>query len=242
MTRPGIFYGLGVGPGDPELLTLKAARILREVPVVCYPSCKEGAPSYASRIIENFLQPHQTVRGLLFPMQKDLEALLPVWKEQLAIMVGYLRQGKDVAFATEGDPFFYSTFVYMYELIREEHPEIEVQVVPGVSSVMASSVKTGWPLTMADERMAILPATYEDSFIEKALDDFDTVVFLKVNTSLKKLAALLKKKELLKKAVVVECCGSPKERIFWDVEAAAKERLNYLSLVIVKKERLAAYA
>ncbi|MFY9268712.1 MAG: precorrin-2 C(20)-methyltransferase, partial [Candidatus Manganitrophaceae bacterium] len=143
--------------------------------------------------------------------------------------------GREVAFITEGDPFFYSTFVYLYDLMRQLHPEVTIEVIPGISSVMAASVRAGVPLAMADERVAVLPATYEDLFLKEALEWFDTVVFIKVSSVLPKLIALLDEMKLLDRAVMVERCGSAEERLVRDLTTLREERLNYLSLVIVRK-------
>lgn len=244
----GTFYGIGVGPGDPELLTIKALNRLQAVDVLCYPACRPGAGSYALRIVQGLMAeqtelkerrksfaPGPTLKGLLFPMEKDMERLVPIWKESVAAIYADLSAGREVAFITEGDPFFYSTFVYLYDLMRQLHPEVAIEVIPGISSVMAASVRAGVPLAMADERMAVLPATYEDAYLKEALDQFDTVVFIKVSSVLPKLIALLEKMKLLHCAVMVERCGSPEERLVRDLTTLKEDRLNYLSLVIVRK-------
>ncbi len=234
--RLGTFYGIGVGPGYPELLTIKALNRLRSVDVICYPACRPGAGSYALRIVRELVGERAELKGLLFPMEREMERLVPIWKDSVAAIYDDLSAGREVAFITEGDPFFYSTFVYLYDLMRQLHPEVTVAVIPGVSSVMAASVRAGVPLAMADERMAVLPATYEGAFLKEALDRFDTVVFIKVSSVLPKLIALLEEMNLLDRAVMVERCGSAEERLVRDLATLKEERLNYLSLVIVRKE------
>lgn len=231
----GKFYGVGVGPGDPELLTVKALNRLRSVDVICYPACRPGAGSYALRIVQGRVGERAELKGLLFPMEREMERLVPIWKDSVAEIYGDLSVGREVAFITEGDPFFYSTFVYLYDLMRQLHPEVTIEVIPGISSVMAASVRAGVPLAMADERMAVLPATYEDAYLKEALDRFDTVVFIKVSSVLPKLIALLEQMKLIDRAVMVERCGSAEERLVYDLTTLRGDRLNYLSLVIVRK-------
>ncbi|HXN07280.1 MAG TPA: precorrin-2 C(20)-methyltransferase [Nitrospiria bacterium] len=234
--QTGKFYGIGVGPGDPELMTIKGLNRLRSAGIICYPACRPGAGSYALRIVENLVEDKSRFMGLLFPMEKEMERLLPVWKESVETIHQKLREGTDVAFITEGDPFFYSTFVYLFRLMRELHPEVEIEVVPAVSSITACAVRAGVPLAMADERVAVLPATYEKEFLRDALRHFDTVVFLKVSSVLPALVSLLEEMDLIDRAVLVEKCGSPEERLVRDLRSVKDERFNYLSLVIVRKE------
>ncbi len=231
----GTFYGIGVGPGDPDLLTVKALNRLQAADVICYPACRPGAGSYALRIVQGLVGERAELKGLLFPMEREMEKLVPIWKESVDAIYADLSAGLEVAFITEGDPFFYSTFVYLYDLMRRLHPDVRIDVIPGVSSVMAASVRAGVPLAMADERVAVLPATYEDAFLKEALDRFDTVVFIKVSSVLSKLVALLDEMKLLDRAVMVERCGSAEERLVRDLATLREARLNYLSLVIVRK-------
>lgn len=233
--QSGTFYGVGVGPGDPELITLKALRVLHSVAAIYYPACAPGAKSYASKIIQRHVRPDQSFTGLPFPMEKDMERLRPIWDESAATMAEDLLAGCDVAFITEGDPFFYSTFVYMYRIIRDRYPDISVEVIPAVASPMAAAARTGVPLAMADERLAVLPATYDDGYLLRALEEFDTVVLLKVNSVMPKVITLLEKRGLINRAVFVERCGAAGERVVTDLRQLEGERLNYLSLVIVKK-------
>lgn len=235
MPATGKLYGVGVGPGDPELLTLKAHRVLNRVHAIAYPACKEGAPSYASNIVKGQVPGTTQMMGLLFPMIKDTEKLAPIWKQSVEKIYGILREGRDVAFITEGDPFFYSTFLHIYGIFKQDHPDVAIEVIPGVSSVMASSIVADWPLTVSDERMAILPATYEGDRLESALDQFDVVCLMKISGVLDETLSLLERKNLLDKSVFVERAGSDRERVVRDVGSLKGTKVNYLSLIIVKK-------
>ncbi len=236
MKKTGTFFGVGVGPGDPELITVKAHRVLNSVDVVAYPACKEGADSYASRIVNGIL-PEQTKRmGLLFPMLKDTEPIKPIWRESMEKMVAHLKQGKNVAFITEGDPFFYSTFLHMYSLFQAEHPEIPIVVIPGVSSLTAAAVASRRPLAVSDERMAVLPATYEPEKILQTLREFDVIVLMKISGVLDQVLDAIDAAGLTRQSIFVERVGSHEERIVGDISALRGKKVNYLSLIIVKKE------
>jgi precorrin-2/cobalt-factor-2 C20-methyltransferase len=139
-------YAVGVGPGDPELLTRKAERILREVPVICAPTANPADSSYALSLVEPFLdRDRQEVIIQVFPMRMDQAGLEEFWEMAAAEVVERVRLGKDVAFITIGDPFVYSTFLYLYRIFREKYPDIPVGV-PSISSINAGYRRQHSPL------------------------------------------------------------------------------------------------
>ncbi|MBI2908456.1 MAG: precorrin-2 C(20)-methyltransferase [Chloroflexi bacterium] len=232
----GTFFGVGVGPGDPELITVKAQRILKWAPVICLPKSREDAGSYVRGIISHLIDPaRQEVMELVFPMTKDRAQLEEHWAAATGKVVAKLRSGQDVAFVTEGDPFVYSTFMHLYAEVRDRYPNVTVEVVPGVSSITSAAAVAGLPLVDGAERLAVLPATYEGEQLTQVLRDFDTVVLLKVNRVFDRVLETLEKLGLADRAVFVSRCGSPQQRIVRDVRKLRGEELDYLSLMIVKK-------
>jgi precorrin-2/cobalt-factor-2 C20-methyltransferase len=229
-------YAVGVGPGDPELLTRKAERIIRQAPVICAPAATAGDSSHALAIVEPFLDRScQEVIVCIFPMKKEQEGLEKFWEEAAETVVAHIRQGRDVAFITIGDPFLYSTFLYIYRILRERHPEITIEAVPGVSSITSAAVAAGVPLAAASERIAILPATFEEEKLRRTLLDFDTIVLMKVNRVFDRVYALLKELGLDGNGVFVSRAGTAKEQVVHDLESLVGKKLDYLSLLIVKK-------
>ena len=229
-------YAVGVGPGDPELLTRKAERILREVPVICAPTATPADSSYALSIVEPFLDRNrQEVIVQVFPMRKDQEGLAEFWETAADEVAEKVRQGSDVAFITIGDPFLYSTFLYLYRIFRERYPDIPVEVVPGISSVSAAAVAAGIPLGMASERIAILPATFEEKDLARTLQEFDTVVLMKVSRVFDGVYALLQELGLERNGVFVSRVGSAEQEVVFDLGSLVGRKLDYLSLLIVKK-------
>ncbi|KAF0219339.1 MAG: precorrin-2/cobalt-factor-2 [Geobacteraceae bacterium] len=232
----GRIYAVGIGPGDPELLTRKAERIIRSVPVICAPTGNADTSSYALSIVEQFIdRTRQEVLVQVFPMRKEQEGLSAFWEKAAAEVAERVRQGKDVAFITIGDPFLYSTFLYLYRIFREKYPEIPVEVVPGISSIGAAAVAAGIPLGMAADRIAILPTTYEDDELRKTFLEFDTVILMKVNRAFDRVYALLKELGLDRKAAFVRRVGSGEEEVVFDLGSLVGEKLDYLSLLIVRK-------
>lgn len=229
-------YAIGVGPGDPELLTRKAERILREVPVICAPTAVPGDSSYALSIVEQFLdRGRQEVIVQVFPMRKNQEGLEEFWEQAAAEVVERVRLGQDVAFITIGDPFLYSTFLYIYRIFREKYPEIPVEVVPGISSINAASVAAGVPLGMASERIAVIPAAFEEKDLARTLQEFDTVILMKVSRVFDAIYVLLQELGLERNGVYVSRVGSPEEDVVFDLASLVGKKLDYLSLLIVKK-------
>ena len=229
-------YAIGVGPGDPELLTRKAERILRSVPVICAPTAGPADSSYALSIIEPLLDlTRQEVIIQVFPMRKDQAGLDEFWQAAAAGVAERVRRGSDVAFITIGDPFIYSTFLYIYRIFREKYPDIPVEVVPGVSSINAAAVAAGIPLGQASERIAIIPAAFQEKDLLKVLRDFDTVVLMKVSRVFDGIYALLKESGLEKKCAFISRVGTAEQEVVFDLESLLERKLDYLSMLIVKK-------
>ncbi len=233
----GTFFGVGVGPGDPELITIKAQRVLREAPVICLPKSREEGASYVRTFVSHLIDPsRQQLVELVFPMTKYRSVLEQHWAAALEQVLTPLRRGRDVAFVTEGDPFIYSTFMHLYCLVVESHPEIPVKVIPGVSSINASAAAAGLPLVDGAERLAVLPATYEGDQLAEVLRLFDTVVLLKVNRVFDRVLGVLDELGLAEQAVYVKRCGSEEQEVVRDVRTLRGKELDYLSLLIVRKQ------
>ena len=234
--KTGTLYGIGVGPGDPELITLKGYRLLQESPVIAFPAKKMGSPSYAQKIIDQHVKPEgKELLGLVFPMTRDKDVLKREWANTVSILSEQLLAGKDVAFVTEGDPFLYSTFIHLMREMNEHQPEIPVEVVPGISSVNGTAARLGLPLADGDEVFAIVPATADGATMKKAIENHDAVVFIKVAKVIDQMIDILTELDLIGKAQVVTRVTSEEEIIYPDVAALKGTKLDYLSLMVVRK-------
>jgi len=229
-------YAVGVGPGDPELLTRKAERILRQASVICAPSANPTDSSYALSIVEQFIdQSRQKIIVQTFPMKKEQKGLEPFWDNAAREAAEIVREGKDVAFITIGDPFLYSTFLYIYRILREKYPDVSIEAIPGITSINAAAIAAGVPLAAASERVAIIPAAFEEQDLRRVLVDFDTIVLMKVNRVFEQVYALLQELGLEKKGVFIRRVGSAEEEVVFDLGTLLGKKLDYLSLLIVKK-------
>jgi precorrin-2/cobalt-factor-2 C20-methyltransferase len=231
-------YAVGVGPGDPELITRKAERIIRGAKVICAPTGTADAASYALSIVAGLIDPvRQEILTQVFPMMKKGEELESAWEEAARQVIERIDKGLEVVFITIGDPMLYSTFLYLHRIIRKRRPEIKIEIVPGISSINAASAAAGIPLGMAADRIAILPATFEDYELRKTLLEFDTVVLMKVSRVFDRVYALLLELGLADRGVFVRRVGSGQEEVVFDLASLLGRELDYLSMLIVRKSR-----
>ena len=231
----GCLYGVGVGPGDPELVTLKAQRVLQSVPLVCVPQADASADSFALSIARSFIDTdRQEILRFAFPTD-DAEAAADVWETAAATLAGRLQQGQDAAFITEGDPMLFSTFSYVLESIKANYPEIAVEIIPGVSSVMAAAARASLPLVTHGQRLAILPAVYGIDDLREAIANYDTIVLMKVNRVLLDALANLESLGLAGKGIYVRRATTAREQVVQDLRQLTEEDLDYFSLLIIKR-------
>ena len=235
-TSLGCLFGIGVGPGDPELLTLKALRIIQAAPVVCVPQSETRTDSYALGIVREYLDmDKQEILRLPFPVD-DPEGAAGVWRSGADILAQRLYRGQDVAFVTEGDPMLFSTFIYVLEAFKAEHPSIPVEIVPGVSSIMAAAASSGVPLAKHGQRLAVLPAVYGIDDLSEAIASYDTIVLMKVNRELLQTLDHLETLGLAGKTVYVRRVTTSGEKVVDDVSQLTQEDIDYFSLLIVKRD------
>ena len=232
-------YGVGVGPGASDLLTVRALAILRAVDVIALPRASEWGESMAWSIVAPALGEARAEKLFLtFPMQKDPEVVQPALGRAMDAIGERLRAGKSVAFATEGDPSLYSTFIYVAEEARRRWPDVEIEVVPAVSSPLAVAAVAGLPLADGQERIAIVPANYGVDDLDRVLAMFDTVVLMKIGPEMPRIIAGLERAQLLDRAVYVAKATMREQRIVRDLRQVAAERGDCFAMVVVaKKER-----
>lgn len=178
MTNPKL-YCIGCGPGDPDLLTLKAIDIIKNADIIYTPTAREGKPSVALSIVEKFLNKDTEIHQLVFPMIKDFNNLKENWKNNTIEITNSIRKGKKTAYLTVGDPALYSTWIYIYKEIIKEHKDIEVEIVPGITSIFSFSAEIKTPIGEGEEIIGIIPACYNLDRLKIAAQCCDTLVFLK---------------------------------------------------------------
>lgn len=240
MTTPqyGRLIGASLGPGAPELITRRAWAVLNGDARWLYPVKKAEESSYALSIVtRGGLEVPADAEELVFPMTRDAEILTKAWARAAARTVELLAEGRDLVFLVEGDASTFATFGHLARVVRELVPEVEVETIPGVSSFAAAAATTGTTLAEEDETLAVIPAAYGVEVIDHLLDEFDTLVLLKVKPLVDEVLELLERRELLTTSCFIEKVGSPDERIVRDVASLKGEKVNYLSLMLVQNPK-----
>lgn len=234
----GRLIGASLGPGDPELVTRRAWAALQSGARWVYPVKKAEEASYALSIVERGgLDLPADAEPLVFPMTRDAGILARAWARAAARTVELLAEGRDLVFLVEGDASTFATFGHLARAVRELAPEVEVETIPGVSSFAAAAAATGVTLAEEDETLGVIPAAYGVAVIDRLLDEFDTLVLMKIKPLLDETIELLERRGLLGAACFVEKVGAPDQRIVRDVARLKGEAANYLSLLLVRNPK-----
>ncbi|MGC5778000.1 precorrin-2 C(20)-methyltransferase [Methylobacterium sp. NFXW15] len=239
MATTGTLYGVGMGPGDPDLLTVKARRILERAPVLVH-FCKQGKRGNARGIADAILRDPSREMALAYPYTTELHPEHPDYVSALAAfydeasdkLAAHLGAGRDVAILSEGDPFFYGSFMHLWRRLKDRFP---VDVVPGVTGMSGCWTRAGTPITWGDDVLTVLPATLSFDTLVERLRGTDAAVVMKLGRHLPKVRKALTEAGLLSRAVYVERGTMPGERVI-PLEVKADDDAPYFSMVLVPGE------
>jgi len=224
---------IGVGPGDPELLTLRAARLLGECSLVLHAG-KLDDSGFAFEVVAHLLRPEQVVRGMSLAMRRGPDDGSVGYDRVADALIQAAHAGMTAGFLTEGDPMLFGSGSYVAERLRAMAPDLPVEIVPGVSAISAAAARLGWPLAQKAEILTVCPATYHLGDIGAILDRGGSSCWLKAADVLPRLVEELARRGRLDRAALVERVGRPDERVFLDLRAASRESLSYFSMVLVR--------
>lgn len=243
--QQGRLYLVGIGPGDPELMTCKAVHVLENANIWVAPKAKENGNSSALQIAAAQVSlDEKTVLELRFPMKKIRLGQEPVpevtdgWRKAADIVQTHLDKGHDVAFPTLGDPSLYSTAFYLLATMQERTPEVKVTIIPGITAMAACSARVCSPLGLGDDVVSIVPAAFDDDRLREILQTFDAVVLMKVFRKMPRIIALLDELGLTDKAVLIERCGLDDQKIYTDIREAQGRDLHYFTTLLVRKKQI----
>ncbi len=230
----GTLYGISVGTGDPELITVKGLRLLQKTKIIAFPAGINQKPGIAEQIIAQWLHSEQITIALDFPYTKDEAVLQKAWQQAAAKVWQYLKQGIDVAFACEGDVSFYSTFTYLAQTIQQSYGAVTIITVPGICSPTAAASDLHIPLAIGNQRLTILPAIYSWEDLEQALGSSDVVVLMKVSSVYQQVWQILQQHGLLESSSLVERASSCDRKIYPNLKDHPKLQLSYFSILIIR--------
>lgn len=230
MSGLGTLYGLGVGPGDPELMTVKAWRILSLAPVIAYPQPASG-DSLARRIASPFIPEGVTELPFTVPMREDRAPARQAYDAAAAAMAQHLDAGRDVALLCEGDPFFYGSFMYLFERLAASH---RIEVVPGVSSLTASAAALGRPLAARNDVLKVVPATVGAARLRAEIESADSLAIIKVGRHFEAVRSVLRDMGLSERASIVESATHADQKIT-PLEDIPEGERPYFSTILLYK-------
>ena len=228
VTSPGTLYGVGVGPGDPDLLTLKAVKVIAQAPVIAYPAA-EGADSLARAIAAPHIPAGRTEIAVVTPMVPGRFPANDLYDSYATEIAGHLAAGRDVAILCEGDPFLYGSFMYLFLRLAEEYP---TQVVPGVSSLAACAAVAGAPLVSRNQVLTVIPGPLDAAELETRLAGSEAAAIMKVGRHLPKVRAVIAKLGRLDRAQYVEHATMANQKVL--PLAKAPDTAPYFSMILVR--------
>jgi len=232
---PGTLYGIGIGPGDSELITLKGARLIGACPNLFVPKARTAAESVALSIARPLVGPAARIEELLFPMTTDREELARRWDDAATRIGRVLAAGEDACFLTLGDPLLYSTYIYLLRALRRAIPDLKIVTVPGITAFGAAAALTDFPIGEGKEPVTIIPAADDLTAVQRALEYGGTVVLMKIGKRLPEILELLEGKGLLENSVFVSHATMAEQRVETDLRRLKAEgpETGYLSIILV---------
>ena len=225
----GTLYGIGVGPGDPELMTMKAHRLIASARILAYPAPDSGT-SFARSIAAGAIRADAVEIPMVVPMRVARFPAQDVYAGAAETIAGHLAAGEDVAVLCEGDPFFYGSFMYLFARLSARFP---CEIVPGVSSLAACSAALARPLTARNDVLTVIPGPVDDDALRARIEGAEAIAIMKVGRHLPRIRALLDDMDLTARAGYVERASLSEQRVM--PLAEAPEGAPYFSMILIYK-------
>ena len=229
----GKLFGIGVGPGDPEILTVKAINAIQHIDVIIAPKTEKKDGSVALNIASQYIKPETEIVYQVFPMTVGFAEDDTAWQSNKQEILELLQAGKNVGFLTLGDPMFYSTYIYVFRLLQ--HEAVEIETIPGIPAFCAIGSATNTPIVEGDSILSIIPANMPEDRVRSALKTCDNAVLMKVYKNSDAVIDMLAEEGLAKQAVLASRCGLDDEVIIRDISGEKGRKLNYLSTILTRR-------
>ena len=234
-SKSGTLYGIGVGPGDPELIPVKAVNLIGKVDIIYTAASSKNDYSLAVEIAKPYIPASAAIHNMSFPMSKDPNVKQRAWEEHALQIVETLKSGQSAAFLTLGDPLTYSTYGYLIRQIQRLWPLAPIVTVPGISSFQAAAATTNMPLVEGDESLLIVSGVHGGERLRALAESVENVVCLKVYRNMQSICDALEETGLAQGSVSVANCSRKEEKVYYDLRDLEHERPNYWTLIIAKQ-------
>ena len=234
--KTGTLFGIGVGPGDPELIPLKAVRILKAVDVIFTAASTKNDYSLAVKIAQPHIPHGVEIMKLEFPMSKDKQVKEAAWQANARRIAEVLEMGRNAAFLTLGDPLIYSTYGYVLRHLQMGWPGLPIVTVPGITSYQAAAAATNRPLVEGEESLLLMSGVYGGERLRQMSPKPENVVFLKAYRNLEGICQALESADMLSGSVAVSNCSNENQQIHNDLKQLCGQQPNYWTLVIAKRK------
>lgn len=234
-------FCVGCGPGDPELLTIKALNLIKEADVIFVPTSKSDKPSIALSIVAKYINKSTKIINLVFPMIKDKNSLKEYWKKNTSEISEMVRTGKRTLYLTVGDPSLYSTWIYIHRELKNNHKDIEIEIIPGITSIFAFAAESKISLVEGDEHLSVVPACYDLNKVKNTVKSSDTIVFLKDGRYFDNVINMLSETGFSEESqIAIAQDVSTKENILEikklkDLKGKKQPSQTYFSIMVVKR-------
>ena len=234
MKNTGKLYGVGVGPGDPELITMKAVRVIKEADIIFTAASTKNTYSLAVEIASPYISESIRIEKLSFPMTKDVKEVETAWINNAKQIAQSLKQGKTAVFLTLGDPTTYSTFGYILKKMSCVLPEADIETIPGITSFHAASARLNRILVEGEESLLVTSGAFGGDRI-RAINGVENVAIVKAYKNIKDINKALTETGLSKRSVAVSKCGRQNEEIIRDLDKLEKRDPDYWTLILASK-------
>ncbi len=234
-------FCVGCGPGDPELLTIRALNLINEADVIFVPTSKLDKPSIALSIVAKYIKETTKIINLVFPMVKDKDSLKDYWKKNTLEISQMVRTGKKTLYLTVGDPSLYSTWIYIHRELKKDHKDIEIEIIPGITSIFAFAAESKISLVEGNEHLSIVPACYDLNKVKNTVKASDTIVFLKDGRYFDNVIEMLSESGFGEETqIAIAQDVSTKENILEikhlkDLKGKKQPSQKYFSIMVVKR-------
>jgi precorrin-2/cobalt-factor-2 C20-methyltransferase len=233
----GTLYGIGVGPGDPDLIPVKSIKILSRAHIVFTAASTKNEHSLAVEIARSHIPKTTTIKMLYFPMTRDEKVRRASWTRNASIVIEHIIQGKEVAFLTVGDTMTYSTYGYLLKQIKASAPHIPIESIPGISSYQAAAARLNNPLVEGEESLLVTSGVEGGDRLRQMFCKPESVVFMKAYRNVGDILSAVDEAGSYDDCVGISKCGLPEEEILTDLKALNAKPPNYWTLIIAKQKK-----